>query len=861
MTFAAGTKLGPYEIIGELGAGGMGVVYRARDARLARDVAIKVLPSFVVSNADRLRRFEQEARAAAALNHPNILAVYDIGTQEGSPYVVTELLEGETLRQRIQSGPLSARKATDYALQVARGLGAAHERGIIHRDLKPENVFVTKDGRVKILDFGLAKLVPLRDESGADIQTLASGTEPGMVLGTVGYMSPEQVRGRAADARSDIFSLGAILYEMVSGKRAFHGESPADTLSAILKSEPPPFSDSQQNVPPGLARIVEHCLEKEPDSRFQSARDVAFSLDGLSGSSSTIKVPTDLPPALAPRPRSSLLVGLGIGLLIALITFLVARSTAPTPPLPAFHQLTFQRGYIQAARFAPDGDTVIYAASWAGKPIELFSTRLESSDFRSLGLSDTDLLGVSSEGELAVRLSPRFAGAYSVSGTLARTMLAGGAPRPVQNDIQFADWTPDGKSLAIVRQVAGRTRLEFPIGTVLYETAGWIGNPRFSPKGNLIAFVDHISRTGDPGSVAVTDLVGHKRELCSGFMSVQGLAWSPQGDEIWFTGTRSGGARALGAVSLRGKERTIARIPGILNLLDVSRSGRVLLARDNWRLGIIAKAPGSGREEDMSWMDFSAIRDFSPDGRLLLFDESGEAGGAAGGVYLRKLDGSGSPPVRLAEGTSSSLSTDSAWVFSLPDLDSHRVALLPTGTGETQMLTTGNIFCHWANFLPSGHQVVFAGNEPGHGNRIYIMAIPGGHLRSITPEGVGVVSYTRFVSPDGKSFLAVEADGTPSIRSVETGEPKPIPGWTGGEVAAGWAGDGKSIYVYRGSVPAPVYEIDLATGHRQLWKELNPPDSAGINFIRPPHISADGKVYAYNYNRVLSDLYVVDGLK
>ena len=840
----------------------MGEVYRAHDSRLGRDVAVKVLPAAVSRDPERLRRFEQEARATAALNHPNILAVFDIGTHADSPYVVTELLEGETLRQRIQSGPVPARKAIDYALQIARGLSAAHDHAITHRDLKPENVFLTKDGRIKILDFGLAKLNRPQEASGADTPTLAAQTEPGMVLGTVGYMAPEQVRGQAADARSDIFSLGAILYEMVSGKRAFQGDTPADTMSAILKAEPLPLSDALPNTPAGLARIVEHCLEKDAANRFQSARDVAFALEAFSGSSSSTSHASLAPvPARSSWQRRSLFAGLGVGLLLAAVAFVVARRTAPLPEPPAFHELTFQRGYIQAARFAPDGGTIIYSAAWNGKPIELFSTRPEGTESRALGVPDSDLLAVSSTGELAVRLAPRGTGPYSSSGTLARTMLSGGSsPRAMEDGIQFADWMPDGKRLIVVRRMLGRSRLEFPIGTVLYESAGWVGNPRVSPKADWIGFIDHPAIGGDFGDVAVIDFAGHKKTLDPGFSSVQGLAWSPGGDEVWFTGTRAGSARALYGVSLAGKERLIARIPGILNLHDVSRSGQVLLARDNWRVGIIAQAP-SAKEQDLSWMDFSAVRDISPDGKLLLFDESGEAGGALGQIYLRQMDGS--PPVRLGDGTGCSLSADSKWALTVPTpaQAGNQFVFLPTGTGAPRTIPAPQAGVQWGNLMPNGQEILFSGNEPGHATRIYLQDISSGKTHPVTPEGVSLTSFTRFVSPDGKSFIGVEADGTSSIRSVESGELKPIPGLQPADIAFAWTGDGRSIYVYQPAMPVKVFQIDLSSGQRRLWKELDPPDPAGINFIRTPHISADGKAYAYNYNRVLSDLYLVDGLR
>src|ERR1700734_1769376 len=291
MKLTPGTKLGPYEIVAIVGAGGMGEGYRARDSRLKRDVAIKVLPQAFSLDADRLRRFEQEALATAALNHPNILAVFDIGTSEGSPYVVSELLEGETLRDRLRGGSLALRKTLDYALQVAHGLAAAHEKGIIHRDLKPDNLFVTKDGRVKILDFGLAKLTQPEPGVHTSLPTVTHGTEAGVVMGTAGYMPPEEVRGPAGDPRSDIFSFGAILYEMLSGKRAFHRDTAADTMSAILKEDPPDLSETGRNVSPALEGIVQHCLEKNPESRFHSASDTALDLEHLSGpSGATAKV-------------------------------------------------------------------------------------------------------------------------------------------------------------------------------------------------------------------------------------------------------------------------------------------------------------------------------------------------------------------------------------------------------------------------------------------------------------------------------------------------------------------------------------------------------------------------------------------
>ncbi|MBI3667393.1 MAG: serine/threonine protein kinase [Acidobacteria bacterium] len=506
MALSSGIRLGPYEVLTPLGAGGMGEVYRAKDTRLGREVAVKVLPAAYSQDADRLRRFEQEARAASALNHPNILTIHDIGTHEGSPYLVSELLEGETLREHLGGVALPQRKAIDYAIQVANGLAAAHEKGIVHRDLKPENLFLTKDGRVKILDFGLAKLTQPEQpsEAPASAATLPAETETGVVLGTMGYMSPEQVRGQRADHRADIFTFGAILYEMLTGKRAFRGESAVETMNAILKEEP---LETQAGMPVPLEHIVRHCLEKTPEQRFQSARDLAFDLEALSTLSTTLA-----PATLKQPPRRWLrpLAGLALLAIIAGV-FFIGRRTA-TSAVPSFQRLTFRRGTVRSGRFAPEGRTIVYSASWEGKPAELFSARPDSPESRSLGFEQADVQAISSAGEMALLLKPQSLFGWSgYKGTLARAPLAGGAPREVLADAQTADWAPDGAALAVVRAVGERNRVEFPIGKVLYETADNILAMRISPRGDLVALAEHPPGFGTKGSVSVLDLKGNKR--------------------------------------------------------------------------------------------------------------------------------------------------------------------------------------------------------------------------------------------------------------------------------------------------------------------------------------------------------------
>src|SRR5246127_3790641 len=551
MALTAGTKLGPYEIQSSIGAGGMGEVYKARDKRLNRDVAIKVLPASFSADSDRLQRFAQEARAAAALSHPNILSIFDIGEDGGAPYVVSELLEGETLRDRLRNGALAPRKAIDYAAQVARGLAAAHEKVIVHRDLKPENIFITNDGRVKILDFGLAKLTrPEADES-SETLTQQVGTDAGTVMGTVGYMAPEQVRGKPADARSDIFAFGAILYEMLSGKRAFRGDSSADTMSAILKEDPPELSETNRNVSPALERIVRHCLEKNPAERFQSAQDVAFNLEPLTDISTPSR--GGMRPLTEEKTaRRWLLPVLGGLLLLAswAVVYRWAHRGAAATSNPTFNEVTFRNGTIWAARFAPDGQTVLYGAAWEGQPQEIFSTRADSSDSRSLGLPPAQVLSISSKGEMAISLHPTNVGGFGQVGTLARVPLAGGAPREVVDKVLWADWTPDGQSLAVARETDTRNaRLEFPPGNVIYEPLGWVSHVRFSPKGDLLAIADHISG-GDDGRVVIVDTHGNHKTSSSFYSSVEGLAWSPNGKEVWFSAVPVGSARSIYALDL-----------------------------------------------------------------------------------------------------------------------------------------------------------------------------------------------------------------------------------------------------------------------------------------------------------------------
>jgi hypothetical protein len=859
LSLTAGTRLGPYEILAPLGAGGMGEVYRAKDPRLGRDVAIKVLPTSFSADPDRLHRFEQEARAAGILNHPNITAVHDIGTHEGAPYVVSELLEGETLRSALAGGKLSPRKAIDCALQIAYGLAAAHEKGIVHRDLKPENLFVTRDGRVKILDFGLAKLT--HTETAPEVTSLptaTAGTEPGVVLGTLGYMSPEQVRGRPADARSDIFSFGAILYEMLSGQRAFHGDSAADTMSAILREDPPDLSVTNQSISPGVERVVRHCIEKNPEQRFHSAHDVAFALEALSGVSAAGRQAAAAPTRAARRwllPAAAVVV---FALAVAGSHVVgLRRGRSSRSGGASFSQLTFGQQPIFNARFAADGKTVVYSAAATGNTPEIFSLRPDYPGASPRGLRGVHLLSVSSRGELAVLTRALYVAHSFFEGTLARMPLEGGAPREILDGVREADWSPDGADLAVIRDVNGKDRLEFPAGRVLCEVGGYLSDLRFSPSGHQIAFFEHPIKYDDRGLVAVVDLAGKKTVLSEGYWGEEGLAWSPGGDEVLFSAGTAYNNFKVYAVTLSGRRRVALEGAGGLTIHDARANGRWLVTRDDLFRKMSVLAPGQKAERDLSWLDLSAPIALSPDGKTLLFTEESGSVGVNYAVCLRGTDGS--PVVRLGEGTASDLSRDGKWALAIVPTSPQQLVLYPTGAGQARRLETGGLVSYeTARFFPDGRRVLACGHQTGHAVRCYVQEIAGGKPRAVTPEGTS----RGFVSPDGTTILVRGSAGDLLLYSADGGDPRTVPGATPEDFVLRWSGDGRSLLVFHGrQVPVRAERLDLSTGRRESWRSFAAPDMTGALRIGTFALTDDNNSYAYGYQWMISHLFLVDGAR
>jgi eukaryotic-like serine/threonine-protein kinase len=858
-----GTRLGPYEVLSLVGTGGMGEVYCARDPRLHRDVAIKVVAT--APDAQHLRRFEQEARAAAGLSHPNILAIYDVGTHEEQPFVVSELLVGETLRDKLSRSALPLKRAIDYAHQIASGLAAAHAGGIVHRDLKPANLFVTTDGRVKILDFGLAVLVPSGQSLG-EASTVSTGPEAGVggaIAGTPSYMSPEQILVRQIDHRSDIFSFGLVLYEMLTGRRAFDRASPIQTMSAALDQEPAALTSLLPTVPAEIQLIVARCLEKNPDDRFQSTRDLCFSMI-LASQAADAGVQERSPVA---SRRSRLLVATALALAVAGafgLGFVGGTSIAPVPP-PQYQQLTFRRGAVGSARFAADGHTIVYGAAWDGATRRLWSTRPESPESLQLPIANADILSISGSGEMAVLLARRSAVGIGSGGILARLPLNASAPREVLTGVEGADWAPDGHDFAVVHVVDGKYRLEFPIGTVLYEAGTRLSDVRVSPDGTRVAFVDRpLFEADDRGAVCVIGKAERtKRVLSEGWSSVTGLAWAPAGNEIWFTAAASGTAASLYAVDLSGQARTVASSPRRMTIQDIHRDGRVLLTEGSFRLRIGGARTPLGNEQDLSWLDASVLTDVSADGSTLLINEQGAGGGTPlYAVYVRKTDGS--PAVRIGDGSSPALSPDGRWAAALVLRSPPSILLLPTGVGQPRTFRPGTIRDYQAvTWFPDGRRLLVAGSEAGRGVRLWTVDVQDGTRKEVSEEGLRIASFGRPISPDGTRVAALDGSGRLWLSSMNGTRPsRPVDGLEPGYLPISWHTDGRSIYVFRdGELPAIIYRFHVDDGRKEQVAELAPPDAAGVKAPATIVATADGRRFFYSYVQSLSDLFLVDTLR
>ena len=864
MSFTPGSRCGPYEIVGLLGAGGMGEVYRARDAKLGRDVAIKVLGIEAPANPATVRRFEQEARAISALNHPAIVTIHDLGESDGQFYIVMELVEGTTLRHLLGRGRPRLKKALQIADQLADALAKAHDVGIVHCDLKPENVMLTSEGHVKIVDFGLARLAePAAIGSHASDRTATDRTTQRMLLGTVGYMSPEQAAGETADFRADHFAFGAILYELATGARAFHQPTSVETLSMIIRGEPERPLAVNPALPSPVVWTIERCLSKDPADRYASTRDLARDVQTLRDHAADLDTLEGT--RLAAWTRRSTLLVAGSIVLAALGAGAAAVyfASRPGPPGAAeaapelrFKQLTFKRGFIQNARFAPGGQTVIYAAGWDGGPARLFETGLLGPESLTLDPPNAGLASISSLGEVALIQGCRLDWASCI-GTLATMPIRGGAPKEVLEEVVSADWTPDGKALAVIQVADGEYQLQYPIGKPLHASTGKLGWLAFSPRGDRLAFIEYPFLSDEAGSLKMVDLEGRVTTLSSDWKTIRGLDWSPAGDEVWVSASDQGRRCSVYKVSLTGTRQLILHAPADVMLLDLSGDRRALVATTIPRTHMVWS--GAGKEREVSWLDWSTVADLSADGKTVLFYEWGEGVGASPVVYVRKVDGSDA--ARLGSGKALALSRDGRWALALQETPPQLV-LLPTGTGTSRPLPAGGLIdFYWANWFPDSRRLLVVGSGADAIPRSYIQDIETGKLEPFAEQGM----LAALVSPDGNRILVGDPLGPYQMWPLDGGKPVAIETLGPEDRPIQWSANGRFLYLRGPDEPVlRIYRYDLTTGRRQFWKELAPRDPAGVIGVATGRgelaITPDGTAFVFTYWTGLRNLFLAEGL-
>lgn len=841
---------GHLELRETLGRGAFGAVYLAWDSRLAREVAVKLLrraPPAAVESA-----VIEEGRLLARVRHPNVVTVYGADTHDGVVGLWMEFIRGSTLSEIVRGqGVFGPREATIVSIDLCRALAAVHAAGLVHGDIKAQNVMREAGGRTVLMDFGAGRDLAMISDDGSMA-----------LIGTPLYMAPEIYAGKAPSVRSDIYSLGVLTDHMVSGSFPIVAHTLADVQRAHTTNERRRLRDARPDLPASFIDVVERASHPDPTSRYGSAGAMEAALGATLGLAETTQ-------AIAHGHRGSALSRRQV--LIAIGTVAGAAAIGSSGfilggrsgrSVPRFQQMTFRRGSVLSARFAPDGNTVLYGAAWSGEPIRMFSTRPSSPESSALNLPDADIMAVSRSGELAVSLGRRHVISWAARGRLARLPLGGGAPREVLDDVESADWSPDGNSLSVIRSIGGRYVLEFPIGRTLHETDGWMSHVRVARDGRRVAFLEHPLMGDDRGRVVVVALDGGKLTTTAEWASVNGLAWSSDGNEIWFTASQVGPNCELYATDLNGRLRVIERTPSRLALQDIDGAGRVLLTEGIFRGGMSVQFLDSRGRRDVSWFDASVPADLSASGDFLVFNEQGVgARTPAYSVHSRRLDGSSA--VRLGEGHLGALSPDQRVVASLKLTPPLGIALLPTGVGQARVLTAPGIVDYQSvAWFPDGRRLLFAGREEGRRLRAYVQDIAGGAAQAISSEGVRPLRYSHPVSPDGAWLALVTDDQRVVIQSVAGGTVRPLEGVAAPEAFMRWSGDGRALYLYRrGEVPSRVYRLDVADQRKELVTELYPADPAGVRSIAVAQTTEDGRMFAYSYSQDVSDLYLVTDLR
>lgn len=863
MTLAPGQRLGPYEVLSPLGAGGMGEVYKARDVRLERFVAVKVLPEELAANPDRLRRFELEARAASALEHPNIVTIFDIGAEGSVSYLAMQLVDGRTLRDVLMAGPLPVKKLLDYAVQIADAIAVAHDAGIVHRDLKPGNLMVSKNGFVKLLDFGLARREPPMSKEAQHAASTATSppTVPGAILGTVGYMSPEQARGDAADYRSDQFSFGSILYEMATGARAFQRPSAIETLTAILNEEPEPIGKRRPDLPTPIRWIIDRCLAKSPADRYVSTLDLARDLRGLRDHLSDVSAPAVAPPKQRSATRW---IFAAAAVAIAALGFTILH-TPRGPRAPEFRRLTFRNGLVARALFVPRSNSILYTAAWDREPLGTFFTLPEAKGAdRRIDAPVQLPMAYTADGSQVLVLLGISRASLNPIGKLAWWPALGGQARPILDAVSWADWARRGHFFAVVRTVGGERVLEIRDEgggnpKPLFRTAGAISWVRISPDESQVAFIHHRSRFDDSGEVRLVDVSGSGSPITSPvFESCVGLAWNEANGDVYFTAAKESiYSTSLWSLTPKGALVRLYSFPDFLQLQDLS-GGQCLLTGESGDTKLLVRR-GDAPTSELSWLGSSMVTDLSHDGKSVVFiDGTGDQ--SSPGTWVRSLEGG--EAVRVADGEFASFSPDDSEILTTSPARSGpaQVILVSLASGSSHPLTREKTAHSFPAFL--GKDSVLFGRVVNGRNEIWRVPAAGGDERPVvagcdkpagSPSGQellcigGERDNVLFVGP-----LAPASGGPVALRSVYQLPP-------GARfVYARWDSTGGRIHVV--TTQRRILTVDPSRGavvgdEPVLLGESIRPDS-----LLSAAMSADAALQAYSVSHLGSQLYLFKGL-